>query len=457
MATVQMKKKPVMQVQDMTEGNPIKLLLNFAIPLFIGNIFQQIYSMVDTMVVGYQLGDSAIAAIGATSALYSLIIDFASGMNNGFGFVVTRCFGAHNERNFKQSIAGMLMLNTSISVIITTIVLLFLRPLLEFLNTPEEIFEQAYLYIFIICAGMIGTVYYNMFAAILRAVGNSRSPLYFLMLSSILNIGLDVLFVITLQGGVAGAAIATVLAQAVSAILCGIYVVKNYREILPGREEFHISKIMLTDLLTSGFSVALMYCVVDVGSVIFQRANNALGEMIIAAHTAARRIIVMLMQPVGTLAMAYATFVGQNWGAGKVDRIQSTMKKVFGLEILWSIVACAMIFAFGAVLVRFTTGVSNVEIVENAVLSMRLHLVFFPALGILNCIRLSMQAMGYKMIPIISSCIELCMKIFSANWMIPTLGFLGTCLTEPITWALMMIFLLTAYLLLRKKMFGERT
>ena len=439
----------------MTQGNPLRLILAFAVPLFIGNIFQQVYNMVDTMVVGYHLGDQAIAAIGATSSLYSLIVNFAGGLNSGYGIIVTQRFGAHNKKDMKQAIAGMMLLDLIISVCLSILAISCLPWLMQFMNTPEAIFDQAHLYIAIIYSGLVATVGYNMFAAILRAMGNSRSPLYFLILSSLLNIGLDLLFVVVFEMGVAGAAIATVLAQCVSAVGCGVYTFRNYREFLPEKADFKVPGTMLKELLSTGLAMALMSCVVDLGNVTFQRVNNLLGETIIAAHAAARKLIVILLQPLATLAVANSTFTGQNWGAGKYDRIQSTFKKVLGLEAGWGLFAAAIIYLFGAQLVRFTTGTSDPEIVGNAVMSLRIHFSMFPVLGVLFCTRNTMQAMGQKVAPVLSSCIELGMKILSANVLIPKLGFLGTCITEPITWCLMVLFLMTVYFSKRKKIFAQ--
>lgn len=439
-----------MQVQDMTIGKPLKLILTFAIPIFIGNIFQQIYSIVDTIVVGYTLGDNAISAIGATASLYSLLINAAIGVNSGFSILITQAFGAHDSKRLKQSIAGTIVLNTGITFLLTLLSLAFMRPLLYFLNTPESIFTDSYHYIFILCAGLLATTYYNMFAGILRAVGNSRTPLYFLILGSVLNIALDLLLVAVFPLGIAGAAYATVISQLITAILCGFYMFRKYRNLLPDKADFQIPKSLLTGLLSTGLAMALMYCVVDLGSVIFQRAANALGEMYITAHTAARRLILIMMMPGQTIALANSTFVGQNWGADKPDRIQSAIKQISIAEIFCGLFSCSLLWVFGEFLVRFTTGTENIDIIQNAILSMRIHGLFYPALGILVCLRTSMQAMGYKTAPILSSIIELVMKILFAVWLIPHFGFIATCFTEPIIWVIMMMYLLISYLKLQK-------
>lgn len=435
------EKKHVMKITDMTVGNPIRFIFLFSIPLFIGNIFQQIYSMVDTMVAGYCLGDSAIAAIGATASLYMLLIDFASGMNIGFSIIVTQCFGAHDEKKLKESIAGMIVLDISFSILLTILAIAFMKPCMRFMNTPDAIFAEAYSYIIVICLGLSVTVCYNMFASILRAVGNSRTSLYFLMISSVLNIGLDLFFIVVLKTGIAGAALATVTAQAVSAALCGIYLFQNYQTILPGREDFHISREMFSALFLQGFAMGLSMGVVNVGSVLYQRANNGLGEIFISAHIASRRIMNILLEPVDCMITGLSVFVGQNWGAGEKGRIRSALKWVLGLETIWGLLCFAFIFIFGRMVVCGITGTANDGILDNAVLSLRWHLGFFPMLGGLIALRASMEAMGKKIVPMMSSVIELCMKIFSAAWLIPQLGFLGTCITEPVTWTLMLLFL----------------
>lgn len=443
-----------MRTKDMTQGGPLGLILTFAVPVLIGNLFQQVYSMVDTMVVGHHLGDAAIAAIGATSTLYSLILYFACGLNNGYSIVVTQRFGAHNDTEMKQAVAGMLLLDASVSVVLTVLSLLFLRPLMGFMNTPEQIADSACLYIRILCGGMVFTVAYNTFAAILRSVGNSRTPLYFLILASLLNIALDLLFVMVLELGVAGAALATVLAQAVSAVSCGIYIFRNYCPLLPGKADFRVPGAILRDLAATGIAMALMSCVVDFGSVIFQRANNLLGQVYITAHAASRKLMNLMLEPLGTLAYANSVFVGQNWGAGRKTRIRKTLKQVLLLEIGWGLFALVFILLLGAPLVRLTTGTRDPAVVENAVLSLRIHFSMLPVLGVLFCLRNALQAMGRKLAPVISSCIELGMKLLSAQLLIPKLGFLGTCVTEPITWVLMVLFLAAVYLPQRKALFS---
>ena len=397
------------------------------------------------MVAGYCLGDRAIAAIGAMSALYSLFISMSVGLNSGFAVVVTQSFGAHDEGKLRKAIGGMMVLDAAITVLLTGLSLVFLPALMRLMNTPESIFDQAYSYMAIICAGMTATISYNMFAGILRSFGNSRTPLYFLIFTSLLNIALDLLFVAGFGMGVGGAALATVAAQAVSGILTGVYAYRHYRDMMPGKEDFRPDRQLFRELLSTGSAMAFMYSVIDLGSVAFQGANNALGETVIASHTAARRIITIFMQPMSTMMNASGTFVAQNWGARQKKRIRETLKKVMGMEAAWGMFSCLIVYLFGRAIIHFTTGTVSEEVLGNAVMSLRIHFPFYPVLGVLLALRVSMQSMGQKTAPAFSGVIELVMKVISAIWLIPEYGFAGTCITEPVTWVLMTAFLLAVY------------
>ena len=292
---------------------------------------------------------------------------------------------------------------------------------------------------------MPATISYNMFAGILRSFGNSRTPLYFLIFTSLLNIALDLLFVAGFGMGVGGAALATVAAQAVSGILTGVYAYRHYRDMMPGKEDFRPDRQLFRELLSTGSAMAFMYSVIDLGSVAFQGANNALGETVIASHTAARRIITIFMQPMSTMMNASGTFVAQNWGARQKKRIRETLKKVMGMEAAWGMFSCLIVYLFGRAIIHFTTGTVSEEVLGNAVMSLRIHFPFYPVLGVLLALRVSMQSMGQKTAPAFSGVIELVMKVISAIWLIPEYGFAGTCITEPVTWVLMTAFLLAVY------------
>lgn len=429
------------KTKDMTQGNPIHVIVKFAIPLLIGTLFQQAYYLIDTMIAGHNLGDDAIAAIGATSALYSVLIYFANGMNNGFGVVMAQIFGAKDQAEMKRAVAAAIVLNTMTVVLLTLLVLPFLRVLLYWLDTPQEIFDLAYQYIFVILAGMTATIAYNMCAGFMRAVGNSRTPLYFLIVSCVLNIILDLVFIMVLHMGVVGAALATVLVQILSVVLCGIYIRKRYCIYMPGRADWHLSKELVLKMLSTGISMGLMASVLAVGSIILQKGINHLGKDIITAHTVSRRIFEFLMMPLQAVATACSTFVGQNFGAKQFDRIRQAMKQVLWLELAWSILSVAAAFLGGELLIRVLIGTNNSDIIGNAHLNLRVCTLFFFPLGVLFVLRESMQAMEYRIAPLCSGGIELVVKVLSCVFVIPIMKYTGVVLTEPVIWATCAAFL----------------
>ena len=255
--------------------------------------------------------------------------------------------------------------------------------------------------------------------------------------------------------GVGGAALATVMAQAVSGVLIGVYVYHNYRDMIPAKEDFRLEKSLTKEMIATGGAMGFMYSIVDLGSVLFQGAANALGEMYIAAHTAARRIINILMQPMSGMMNASGTFVGQNWGAKQKQRIRDTLKKIIGMEISWGLFSCLIVYLFGRSIIQFVTGTHSEEIMDNAVMSLRIHFPFFPVLGVLLAMRVSMQSMGQKTAPVISSVIELLMKMIAVLWMIPSFGFVGVCVIEPFTWVIMTAFLIIVYMVKIRKMLAN--
>lgn len=435
------------RVQNMTEGSPMKRMLSFGLPLLFGTLFQQFYSLVDTMVVGYTLGDRAISAIGATSSVYSLLFFLTASLNSGFAIPIGQLFGAGDLSRLRKAVAGALLLNLLFGVVLTALSLGLLGPVISLLNTPDDIRADAEIYIGIICAGLLSTVCYNMFSRLLNSLGDSRTPLMFLILTSLLNIALDFLLVAGFSLGVAGAALATVISQVVSCLLCGVFLVRNFRAYLPGREDFQVPGKLMLELISTGSAMALMSVVVDIGSVIFQSAANTLGIAIITAHTASRRLIELLLQPLGSLSAAFSVFTAQNYGAGKRSRIRTALAQVLLLSTLWSLIATCFVYLLGGSIIRLTTGTTDPVVLRNAVLSLRVHLPFYPMLGAVFCLRSGLQAMGFKIVPICSSVVELAIKLLSAWMLISRLGYLGVCITEPASWTLMTLFLGGAYLL----------
>ncbi|MDD6175536.1 MAG: MATE family efflux transporter [Firmicutes bacterium] len=433
------------KLTDMTSGNALGHIIRFAIPLLIGSVFQQLYNFVDTMIAGRGLGDQAIAAIGATSALYSLLFSFANGLNNGYGLVLARLFGAKDRDRFRQATAAMILLDTVITSALTLAALLLLRPLLFLLDTPADIFDQSYRYIAIILGGLLTTIFYNMCAALLRAVGNSRIPLYFLILSCVINLGLDLLLILVFRMGTGGLAAATVIAQGISALCCWVYIVRNYPEYLPKRKDYRPARRLIPEMLSSGLSMALMLSVFAIGSIIMQRSVNQLGTLVITANTASRKIIQVMTMPLSMLATANATFAGQNYGAKRMDRVDSAIKKVILLELAWSAAALVIVAVAGEAMILLLTGTASRQVVEDALLNLRLSTVVFFPLGVLFVLRMAMQSMNRKIVPVISSSIELLMKVASCIFAVPVLGYLGVALTEPLVWVVCAVFLCVLY------------
>ena len=442
-----------MRTRDMTTGSPVRLILSFALPLFIGNIFQQVYTLVDTMIAGHYLGDNAIAAIGAGGALYGLLINLVWGLNSGFSIIITQCFGARDISRLRKSVAATSILDMTITAALTAVSICFLRPMMHALNTPDGIFEDAYSYMFIICAGMLGTMAYNMFAGIMRAFGNSKTPLYALMFCSVMNVILDIVFIAWLGMGVSGAALATIISQILSGVICGVYVTKNYHEFMPDlmKPEDMPSRQLVREMMMTGGAMSLMYSIVNIGSVIFQGAVNTLGETIISAHTASERIINVLMGPTATIMDASSTFVGQNWGAGRKDRIRYSLRKTMEMEVIWGAAATALVYIADEAIMKLITGTDDPQIIEYGVMNLRTVLPFFPVLGILLVQRTAMQAMGQKTAPIVSSIIEVAMRAFGAWVMVPMMGYTGVCRNTPLTWTVMTVFIMIVYFVSTRK------
>lgn len=431
---------------DMTRGKPLSLILSFALPILLGNCFQLVYGTVDTMVAGYFLGEGAIAAIGATGVIFSLIMTFSWGLNGGYCISLSRAFGSGDRALFKKCAAAMLTLNLIVTIILTAASLLLIEPAMRLLKTPDEIFSEALSYITVVIAGLFATVAYNMASGFMNSVGNSRTPLFFLIFSSLLNVALDVLFVVVLSCGIWGCAVATVIAQAISAVLGMSYIARHYKELLPQKKDFAFDKDVFAELGAQGLSMALMHSVVGLGTVALQRAINLLGTEFVAAHAASRRLFDLLMVPMSTLAIANSTFTSQNYGAGKLERVREANKKLILIELAWSIFSLAFSFALGKPLARALTGSQSPAIIENAALYLRFSTLFFFPLGVLFVLRYSMQALGHKALPVISSAIELSLKFVFAFAVVPSLGYWGVIMTEPVTWVLCALLLAASYL-----------
>lgn len=432
-------------------GSPTKALLLFALPIFLGQLFQQLYNVTDIKVVGIELGDDAINAMSAVGPVYSILIGIANGLNNGCGIIAARAFGAKDFGMLRRTITHMLVINFSTTVFFAAVGLLLIDPLIALMKVPEATTGDAKVYLTFILCGMVTTIAYNMCASILRAVGDSKTPLYFLIGCSLLNVCLDLLFVLVLKLGIGGAAAATIIAQAVSALLCLFYIKHFRKELHVSREDFVFDRNLLKELLAMGFSMGLITSLVSFGSAAVTTANNALtdagwSEDVIGAAGSARRIDGLFMMPLSTLGTALATFVSQNKGAGRIDRIRKAIKSALGLGVLWSALGALVIYTFGDSLIRLITDTESAEMIKYGVLFMRINCPFFLMLITLLIFRSVLQGFSKKLIPITTAIAELVLKFFAALVLVPHFGFLGICVAEPIVWTLTAIIVSFVYI-----------
>lgn len=432
-------------MRELTSGSPSKILLSFSVPIILGSLFQQLYSMIDTVIVGNTIGVEAIAALGATSYISNLIIGFMSGLTNGFAIITARHFGAGDHVNMRRSVAGTIILGFAVSAVFTVLSMVFLRPFLRILNTPEEIFETAYSYISVILLFMTTAMLYNMSAGVLRAVGDSLTPLIFLIVSSVINIGLDILFITQLGMGVRGAAYATVISQTLSFVMCCIYIVVRFPYLIPRKEEMKVTLGELSSLMSMGLSLALMFSIVEIGSLILQRAINDFGTDTIAAHTAARKISSILMLPYSAFGSACATYCSQNLGAGKPERVGRGIKSAVVMCWIWSAAAVIVGYLFAPTIIGWIAGSDETFIIDLASKYMRVNTPFYFILAVLIVMRSSLQGLGRKVVPVASSVIEMLGKAVVAFAAAPALGYFGVMISEPIVWFFMTILLVAGY------------
>lgn len=432
------KKKSFLKMDvDLLNGPIFKALVIFAIPLFISNVFQQLYNTVDTMIVGNYLGDQSLAAIGSCTSIYDLLVGFGLGIGNGLAIVTARSFGSKDETLLKKSVASSIVIGVVVSLLITIIGSLFLYPLLQALNTPSEIINEAYSYISMITLFIIVMFAYNLCAGLMRAIGNSVMPLIFLVVSSLLNIFLDILFITQINMGVRGAAIATVISQGASVVLCIFYIMKKAQLLLPEKEHFVFDKELYKEMLGQGFSMGFMSCIVSAGSVILQYGINGLGTLTIAGHTAARKLYMFFNMPFTAMAMAISTFVSQNKGANQGKRIRQAMHYAYIYDIVTAIIVTVILWLFAPILVKLISGSSESVVLNNGSLYLKIVGPFYAVLGILMQTRFALQGLGKKILPLISSIIEFVGKIIFVLIFIPRFQYMAVIFCEPAIWCVM--------------------
>ena len=434
----QTQKKSILQVNvDLLNGPIFKSLVIFMIPLLISNIFQQLYNTVDTMIVGNYLGDVSLAAIGASTSIYELLVGFALGIGNGMAIVTARSFGSGDETLLKKSVASSLVIGIISSIVITLIGSLMLHPLLQILNTPAEIIEEAYSYISVIALFVIVMFAYNLCAGLLRSIGNSVMPLVFLVISSLLNIGLDILFITQFNMGVRGAAVATVIAQGISVVLCVIYIYLKTKILIPKKEHFQFDNELYKELLGQGFSMGFMGSIVSAGSVILQYGINNLGYLIIAGHTSARKLYAFFNMPFVAMALAISTFVSQNRGASQDKRIRQALRYAYIYDIIAAAIVTVLLLVIASPLVKLVSGSDNAIVLNNGTKYLIIVGPFYAVLGVLMQTRYALQGLGKKMLPLVSSVIEFVGKVIFVVVLIPRFEYMAVIFCEPVIWCFM--------------------
>ena len=411
---------------DMTAGKPAKMILNFTIPVFMGNVFQQFYNMADAIIVGKFVGTKGLAAVGSTGTIMFLIIGFLMGLTAGFTVLTSQKFGAGKMDEMRQSVGNAAILSVLISVIMTAVSMVGMRSLLTFMHTPEDIFQDAYAYIMIICGGIFAQVLYNILASILRALGNSKTPLYFLILAAVLNIVLDLVFIIVFHMGVAGAAWATVTAQGVSGLLCLAYIIKCVPELRLCRDDWKFRWELSRKEIEVGIPMGLQYSITAIGTMMVQSALNILGSYAVAAFTAGNKIENIFTQAYVALGTTMATYNAQNVGARKLDRVRSGFNCAHIMGVIYAIVTGVIIFFFVA--------------------------VFFIPLHFVNVLRNGIQGMGYGLLPMLAGVAELTGRGVTATVAAAHKSYFGACMASPVAWILAGGLLIAMYFYVMKDM-----
>ncbi len=444
-------KKSSSPAKDLTVGSPMKLILGFAFPMFLGLLFQQFYSLVDTMIVGKYLGVDPFAGVGSTGSLNFIVIGFCMGLCSGFSVPISQSFGAKDFPLLRKMVTNSVWLCTFFSVVITTLMLVFCRPVLTLMNTPENIFEYAYIYIFIIFAGIPCTILYNMTAAILRALGDSKSPIIFLAISSAINIGLDLLLIIVFRMGVEGAALATVVSQGVSGVISIIYIKKKFDILAMEKGDWKLERHLAGKLTGVGIPMGLQYSITGIGSVILQTAVNGLGSIYVASMTAGSKINIFLACPFDALGQTMAPYAGQNIGARKLDRVGKGLRAACIIGFIVSGLMVIVVKLFGDQLTMLFLDEKDPVIMQNSTQFLIIVSAFYCLLTLVNTVRFTIQGMGFSSLAIIAGVMEMIARGIAGMLLVPAFGYLGACYSSPLAWLLADAFLIPAFFLCKRK------
>lgn len=446
--------------RDMTNGKPMKLILGFVLPMLFGFLFQQMYNMADTVIVSQFLGVDALAAVGATGSINFFVIGFCMGICNGFAIPVAQKFGAKDEKGLRRFVGNSAVLAMIFAVVMTTVVVIFCWDILKAMDTPANIIEDAYSYIIVIFWRIPAIFLYNMVSGYIRSLGDSKTPVLFLIIASVLNIILDIVFILTFKMGVAGAAWATVISQAVSGAACLIYSIKHFPVLHIKKEDWKLRSNHVAALCMMGIPMGLQYSITAIGSVILQIAVNSLGAAAVAAVTAASRIGALFACPFDAMGAAMATYGGQNVGAGKLDRIGKGLKSCVILGAAYSAIALAVMFFLGKNIAYLFIDKDETAILGDIYQFLMLNAVFYFLLALVNIVRLLIQGMGYSMLAILAGVCEMIARTLVSFVLVPSLGYTAICLANGLAWVAADLFLIPAYYYVMKRLrrqFGQKS
>ena len=440
-----MKNMAKSEIRDMTAGSPFKLILGFAVPMLLGLLFQQFYSMVDTIIVGKYLGVKALAAVGSTGSINFMIIGFCTGVCSGFAIPVAQRFGAGDYRGLRKFAANAAWLSLFFSAAMAVTVCVLCRRILLWMQTPEDIMDQAHSYIFIIFAGIPVTYLYNMTAGIIRSLGDSRTPVYFLLLSSVINIVLDLFTIIVLKMGPAGAAWATVISQGVSGVLCLLYMKKHFEILRLQKDERKIDGQIMKILCKMGIPMGLQYSITAIGSVILQASVNTLGSMAVAAVAAGSKVSLFFCCPFDALGGTMATYAGQNVGAKKLERIRQGVKSASVIGCIYSAAAFLVLLLFSGKIALLFMDAGETETISRVSLFLTANSAFYIPLVFVNVVRFAIQGMGYSTFAILAGVFEMAARGLVGLFLVPVFGYIAACFGSPLAWVFADIFLIPAF------------
>lgn len=437
---------------NLTEGSPFKLIIAFCIPMILGNMFQQLYNFVDTMIVGHFLGVEALAGVGATGSINFLIVGFCLGACSGFAIPVAQRYGAKDYVALRKYVANAIYLSVALSIGVTITVSLLCRNILQLMRTPDNVIDYSYTYILTIFIGIPVTFFYNILAGIIRAIGDSKTPLYFLIISTIINVFLDCLFIAGLGWGVFGAAFATVCSQLISGILCLILVIKRFTILHVSNEEWRLDRKYIRTLCRMGLPMGLQYSITAIGSVILQSSVNMLGALSVAAVTAASKVNMLFLCILDALGSSMATYGGQNLGAGRIDRIRQGTKAATVIGVIY----CALAFIVAVIvrrpLINMFIDKPIPEMLDMASLHVLVTVGSLVFLIHVDVLRFLIQGLGCSNIAVLAGAFEMVARTVAGIFIIPKIGFIGACIASPLAWILADMFLFPAYFNIMKKL-----